>query len=471
MSDLLSFVISYGWLFLLFGLGSIGNRSLGGVGVFCLIIGLLWVLTLIWFIISIATLPKENSPPANAPPKTPKPSQQPKQSTPSRQNITSTDTTVLKVDPPGNLFKAAGIIAGSYVDYEIEYDIYQKQLDDFLKHGVIPGVEATTESCKKTWGMMYELFVGREFEKAGYDVVYSGIQAGVKDCGIDLIVKKSRNEITIVQCKYWRDTLVDSDVVSRMSGARELYFYKHRQFLGYDIDLDCMIITSSRLAEEARDFARNQAIEVVEEYVMDQYSIPWVKGWIINRTFYLPWDRNYIYGQGHDNHFFTIKEAVDHGCQRRGEESDLTLFYFPDSSADIQEQENDPGAIDDAFEEISKGMNEKLACNLQYSTIPAETLGCFVDDYNLNPFESLCVFLREDSLDNISCGKLWINFLSAECQIFYEQCSDDDKRTLQNYFEFYIDEFDSIEEALLEGFYSFCREYENKNILKAYCRE
>lgn len=466
MSDLLSFVISYGWLFLLFGLGSIGNRSLGGVGVFCLIIGLLWVLTLIWFIISIATLPKENSPPSP-----PKPPQPPKPPAPSRQNITSTDTTVLKVDPPGDIYKAAGIIAGSYVDYEIDYDIYQKQLDDFLKHGVIPGVEVTTESCKKTWGMIYELFVGREFEKAGYDVVYSGIQAGVKDCGIDLIVKKSRNEITIVQCKYWRDTLIDSDVVSRMSGARELYFYKHRQFLGDDIDLDCMIITSSRLTEEARDFARNQAIDFVEEKAMDQYSIPWVKGWIINRTFYLPWDRNYIYGQGHDNHFFTIKEAVDYGCWRRGEESDLTLFYLPDSSADIQEQENDPGAIDDAFEEISKGMNEKLACNLQYSTIPAETLGCFVDDYNLNPFESLCVFLREDSLDNISCGNFWIDYLISTVIKFIDQCDDGDKRVLQNYFELHIEEFDCIEDCLLDKFLRYCGEYENENIRKAYYKE
>ena len=453
-----------GWVALVSGILMVGKGGKeGGVGVALIITGLLIISVAIWI---FTEEDNENSQPDNSPPP-----QQPKQPAPSRQNITSTDTTVLKVDPPDNPFRAAGIIAGSYVDYEIDYDIYQKQLDDFLKHGVIPGVEATPESCKKTWGMIYELFVGRSLEEDGYNVVYSGIQAGVKDCGIDLIVKKSRNEITIVQCKYWRDTLIDSDVISRMCGARELYFYKHRQFLGYDIDLDCMIITSSRLTEEARDFARNQAIEVVEEYVMDQYSIPWVKGWIINRTFYLPWDRNYIYGQGHDNHFFTIQEAVDYGCWRRGEESDLTLFYLPDSSADIQEQENDPGAIDNAFEEISKGMNEKLACNLQYSSIPAETLGCFVDDYNLNPFEALCVFLKEESLENISGGNLWIDYLISSIVKFIDQCNDEDKRVLQNYHELHIEEIDHIEESLIDKFFIYCWNYENENIRRAYYRE
>jgi hypothetical protein len=202
------------------------------------------------------------------------------------------------------------------------YNQYQEELDNFLAHGVIPGVEVNTENCKKAFGMMYELFVGREFEKNNYSVQYNGIENGKKDCGIDLAVYKSRNEVILVQCKYWRDSLIDCDVVSRMCGARELYLYQWlQQYYIPSCKLSCLIVTSSKLTEDAKKFAHHQSIDFVEEKTMDPNSIPWIKGtW--GGKFYLPWDKNYIKFSVRLKYFYKILDAVEKGCNIRGDESD-----------------------------------------------------------------------------------------------------------------------------------------------------
>ncbi len=53
-------------------------------------------------------------------------------------------------------------------------------------------------------GQDYEKFIGSKYEDAGYEVIYNGIEKGVYDGGIDLIVQKE-NSVTLVQCKNWVD--------------------------------------------------------------------------------------------------------------------------------------------------------------------------------------------------------------------------------------------------------------------------
>lgn len=382
--------------------------------------------------------------PPSPPPQPQKPPQQPKQPAP--------DTTVLKVDPPGNIFKAAGIIAGSYVDYEIDYDIYQKQLDDFLKHGVIPGVEATTESCKKTWGMMYELFVGRSLEEDGYNVQYNGIENGIKDCGIDIVAEKNLSEVIIVQCKYWRDTLIDSDVISRMCGARELFYYRYCRG-DIDVDLHCTIVTSSKLTAYAKKFAENQAINIVENVTMDQYSIPWVKG--LREKFYLPWDSNYT-KVPKEKYFVSVVDAVYDGCKIRGDESGViedheslfSLFNIHNFDFDVM------------CERLCANVESALRKNTLFIV---DTLGDFSADLNIDAFEALHEYLQENSLDDLDCGNLWIDYLTAECiksldsisnkefAFFLKVCEQDHPEYLP-------------EDLLLEKFLKYCQTYEKNNL-------
>lgn len=51
-------------------------------------------------------------------------------------------------------------------------------------------------------GKEYEIFIGNKYEEQGFNVIYNGIEQGVKDGGLDLICTKD-NRITFVQCKNW----------------------------------------------------------------------------------------------------------------------------------------------------------------------------------------------------------------------------------------------------------------------------
>lgn len=69
-------------------------------------------------------------------------------------------------------------------------------------------------------GSEYELFIGKKYEGLGKKVIYNGIEKGLLDNGIDLIVE-DENAITLIQCKNW------SSLGNRKINNKEL-----RAFLG-----------------------------------------------------------------------------------------------------------------------------------------------------------------------------------------------------------------------------------------------
>ena len=83
--------------------------------------------------------------------------------------------------------------------------------------------QKTTYTPKKSYwenkkrGDDYEEFVGKYYEKEGYQVTYHGYERGRKDGGIDLIAE-NENETLLIQCKAWKTATVKQKHVKEFIG-------------------------------------------------------------------------------------------------------------------------------------------------------------------------------------------------------------------------------------------------------------
>ena len=96
----------------------------------------------------------------------------------------------------------------------------------------------------------FELLVGEAFRQRGYTVVETG--GGGPDGGVDLLLKRE-GERALVQCKHWKTWRVGVAVVREMLGAMTA----QQASQGW-------IVTSGRFTAEARAFARQHRIELVD---------------------------------------------------------------------------------------------------------------------------------------------------------------------------------------------------------------
>lgn len=96
----------------------------------------------------------------------------------------------------------------------------------------------------------FELLVGEAFRRKGYAVVETG--GGGADGGVDLVVKRG-SEVALVQCKHWKAWQVGLPAVRELLGAMTA----HKAAAGW-------LITSGRFTDEARRFARQHGIVVVD---------------------------------------------------------------------------------------------------------------------------------------------------------------------------------------------------------------
>lgn len=100
-----------------------------------------------------------------------------------------------------------------------------------------------------TWEQFEEL-VAEAYRRKGYSVVENN---GVgPDGGVDLLLKKDGN-LFLVQCKQWRNQKVDVRVIREMYGLMAA-----RQANGV------MIITSGLFTQEAKNFAADKPIDLIE---------------------------------------------------------------------------------------------------------------------------------------------------------------------------------------------------------------
>ena len=96
----------------------------------------------------------------------------------------------------------------------------------------------------------FEELVAEAYSRKGYSVVEN--EGAGPDGGIDLVLRKDGN-LFLVQCKQWRSQKVDVRVVREMYGVMTA---RHANGV--------IIITSGVFTQEARNFAEDKPIDLVE---------------------------------------------------------------------------------------------------------------------------------------------------------------------------------------------------------------
>lgn len=181
-----------------------------------------------------------------------------------------------------------------------------------------------TQNKKTKWqiGRDYELFVGYEYAKDGWDVEYFGIDRQLNDMGRDLIARKG-DLVHIVQCKYWSQSkLIHEKHIAQLYGTT-IQFYLSSPFHRED-NVRPVFITNITLSGTAKAFANYLKVEVLENHDMEEFprikcNINRDESGLETKIYHLPMDQQYdrtkICKPGE---FFavTVEEAVEAGFRR-----------------------------------------------------------------------------------------------------------------------------------------------------------
>ena len=106
------------------------------------------------------------------------------------------------------------------------------------------------DSIKRLSWQQFEILVAESFRLAGYSVRENG--GGGADGGIDLVIWKD-GEMSTVQCKQWRSTLVGLSVVQEMYGVSVANGAS-----------ECFVVTSGKFSDEALLFAHGKNISLID---------------------------------------------------------------------------------------------------------------------------------------------------------------------------------------------------------------
>jgi hypothetical protein len=159
-----------------------------------------------------------------------------------------------------------------------------------------------------------------------------GIENGLEDLGRDLVCIKG-NEIEIVQCKCWAShKTIHEKHINQLFGTTVKYFIDHYQKTNEKNTINLFpelinlgqikatFITSTKLSETAKNFAKALGVKFIEEKMLDKY--PLIKCNIApngDKIYHLPFDQQYdktlIKNKG-EFYASTIKEAEEKGFRR-----------------------------------------------------------------------------------------------------------------------------------------------------------
>ena len=174
---------------------------------------------------------------------------------------------------------------------------------------------------KDLWkiGIDYERYVGYKFEQNGYKVIYHGAINEKQDLGIDLICENDK-EILAVQCKRLSPTKqipVRENVIAQIYGAARFLEMKS----DYKKGVKPVLVTTYRLSDEAKNFAKHLGVQVFEYFEMQFYPI--IKCNLSNskeKIYHLPMDQQYdrVVIDSSKGEFYakTILEAEKAGFRR-----------------------------------------------------------------------------------------------------------------------------------------------------------
>ena len=193
-------------------------------------------------------------------------------------------------------------------------------------------LERYMQRKKSNWeiGRDYERYVGYKYERDGYVVSYQGIVEGLADLGRDLVCTRG-GEAKVIQCKRWSaQKEIHEKHVFQLFGTLTAYKIDHE-----DDAAEAVLVTSTKLSPRARQFARELAIEVREEFPPGEY--PMIKCNVARETsekiYHLPFDQMYdrtvIEPERGERYVWTAAEAEKLGFRRafkwRGATSQVSL--------------------------------------------------------------------------------------------------------------------------------------------------
>lgn len=188
---------------------------------------------------------------------------------------------------------------------------------------------------KSKWkiGRDYERYIGYLYETNGHSVYYQGIIEGLEDLGRDLIAIGG-DKTEVIQCKYWsQERTVHEKHIFQLFGTTIEYWLKHRE-KEKSLQLELLpellqkekiratFVTSTKLSEKARNFAKVLGVQVLENFPFQRY--PSIKCNVSRRTgekiYHLPFDQQYdrtlVEEERNECYVETVAEAEAHGFRR-----------------------------------------------------------------------------------------------------------------------------------------------------------
>lgn len=125
----------------------------------------------------------------------------------------------------------------------------------------------------KEKGDIYESFVCNHFEEQGYLVVPHGKNKGVKDDGIDIILKKDE-EVLFVQCKDWNiknKHRIDSKEIQYTRMNVRDYIEKNRAFEMYDWKI--LYVTSDNILHASAKYKIRECAREIEHRIIEANAV------------------------------------------------------------------------------------------------------------------------------------------------------------------------------------------------------
>ncbi len=226
----------------------------------------------------------------------------------------------MTVDPKEAYKIARGQVEGDEENYEKyknwlspqEYatlstaEKYQRALDRYLKQP------------KNDWeaGIIYERYVGYQYENTGYRVEYFGATRKKEDMGRDLVATKG-NTTLIIQCKRYRaEKEVHENTIFQTYGTAVMYQLEHPEQ-----DVHAVVITTAKFSDTALDCANYLKVDCHEDWPLRPY--PLIKCNISKtgeKIYHLPFDQQYdnirLNPEDGDCYVHTVAEAEKLGFRR-----------------------------------------------------------------------------------------------------------------------------------------------------------
>ena len=173
----------------------------------------------------------------------------------------------------------------------------------------------TSQKSKWQIGRDYELFLGYQYYKDGYDIEYFGIEKQLSDLGRDLVVRKN-GETHIVQCKFWsQQKTIHEKHIAQLYGTTIQYILANG---------NPIFVTNISLSPMAMEFAKYLNVIVFQNMPMGEFprikcNINQGENGEETRIYHLPMDQQYDTAKiNKDGEFFafSVEEAVQAGFRR-----------------------------------------------------------------------------------------------------------------------------------------------------------